>query len=201
MAATNGDLLRCVDTQSYLGETCLNVYYYRVNSIVGLDADYLTAMNTIWEEVVMTPITALQGSNLLHTAREWRNLSNGVDISVITSVVPGQVSESSSAPSFTSYGFMLVRESLVTRNGYKRFAGIPDSFIDGNNYVEDPTWITDVENGLASDLTLGLIGVAAPVIVKRPIDTPAGEYVYSDIGSAAFRGIGTQNTRKQNRGI
>lgn len=201
MPALTGDLIRCVDTQRYLGETCLNVYYYRVTAVAGLFDGYLDDLNADWETRVLTPVTALQTDILVHTQREWRNLSNGVDLFVDSTEVPGQETGSSTAPSFTSYGFMLVRESLVTRNGYKRFAGIPDALIDGNNYVGIASWLTDVEVGLASDLTIGLVSVAEPVIVKRPIDTPAGEYLYSSIGSASFRGIGTQNTRKPGRGI
>ncbi len=201
MAAILGDLIRCVDTQSYLGETVLNVYYYRITAVTGAEDGYLDILNTSWEGEVLDNVVKLQISNLLHTQREWRNLSNGVDLMVDATVVPGGRTESSSAPSFTSYGFMLARESLVTRNGYKRFGGIPDSFIDGNNYVGNAGLITAVESGLAADLMAGITILAEPVIVKRPIETPAGEYLYSSVGSAAFRGIGTQNTRKPGRGI
>lgn len=201
MGAVLGDLIRCVDTQRYLNETILNVYYYRINAVAGLFDPYLDDLDASWEDQVLTPILALQSDTLQHTQREWRNLSNGVDLFVNSTIITGTYTASSTAPSFTSYGFMLLRESLVTRNGYKRFAGIPDPLIDGNSYVGTPSWLTDVENGLAADLYIALAGVAEPVIVKRPIANPAGVYQYSGIGSAQFRGIGTQNTRKQGRGI
>lgn len=203
MAAGMGDLLQLVDNQSYLGQQILNVYYYRVLSPLGLSDGYLADLNGAWEEGILNPILDLQTAALTHNSREWRNLTNGADLFVNSTVIPGANpgTDSGLTPSFTSLGFLLQRESLATRNGYKRFAGIGEALLSGNTYVGGASTITEVENALAADLVLGLVSVAEPVIVKRPIAVPVTSYIYSSIGSASFRGVGTQNTRKKGRGV
>lgn len=203
MAAVLGDLLQLVDNQSYLGQQILNVYYYRVTATLGLADPYLSDLNSYWEDNVLDPIIQIQGDGLVHQSREWRNISNGTDLFVESTAVPGanSVAESSELPSYVSLGFLLQRESLATRNGYKRFAGLTENFVEGNTWTGSTTSIDNIETALAGDLNIGILAVAEPVIVKRPIVVPVGSYIYSSIGSASFRGLGTQNTRKAGRGV
>jgi hypothetical protein len=203
VAASQGDLLQLVDNQTYLGQQILNVYYYRVTPALGITGNYLELLNDYWEDNVLPPICAIQNDGLSHVSREWRNLSNNVDLFTASNVIPGTNAEPGTAqePSFVSAGFILRRESLVTRNGYKRFAGLSENLISGNTWVGGATLLNNIATALAGDLNIGIISSAEPVIVKRPIDPPVGVYQYSSIGSAAFRSIGTQNTRKAGRGI
>lgn len=203
MAAVTGDLIQLVDNQSYLGQQVLNVYYYRIVVITGLDDPYLNDLNTAWATVVLPTILAMQADELLHVSREWRNMSNGVDIFTDTEVIPGDngVPVGDLLPSYVSAGFMLQRDSLVTRNGYKRFAGLFETLVEGNTFLFEPENIEAVEEALAAVLNIGLIPVAAPVIVKRPIEAPVEDYEYSGVQSATFRSLGTQNSRKAGRGV
>lgn len=203
MAAAVGDLIQLVDNQLYLAQQCINVYYYRMTSVVDLGDNYLEDLNTIWEDLVLDEVIGLQSDALTHVSREWKNLSNNLDFFTDNTVVPGFLATpgGENTPSYVSAGFLLQRETLATRNGYKRFAGIPEGSISGNTYVGSTAVVDAVEAALASDLMAGIVSVAEPVIVKRPIVPPVGVYVYSSIGSAAFRGLGTQNTRKLNRGV
>lgn len=203
VAAGLGDLLQLVDNQSYLGQQVLNVYYYRVVAITGLTSNYLEVLNNHWEEGVLSKILKVQVDDLKHVSREWRNMSNNTDLYTNTTVVEGDVTASAAmlTPSFVSLGFLLRRESLATRNGYKRIAGLPDDAIDGNAWTGTNSDIVAIENALAADLSEGLTTLVEPVIVKRPIVAPVGSYVYSSIGAAEFRGIGTQNSRKAGRGV
>lgn len=203
MAATLGDLIQLVDNQSYLGQQVLNVYYYRVTAVLGIADPYLEQLNAWWEDTVLAAVLKVQVDALTHNSREWRNLSNNTDLFSANDVIPGEVSVSDavSMPSFASLGFLLRRESLVTRNGYKRFAGLPDDAVSGNTWTGSVGDLTGIEVALASDLQIGLVAVAEPVIVKRPITAPVASYDYASIGSAQFRGIGTQNSRKAGRGV
>lgn len=203
MAASDGDLIQLVDNQRYAGQQCLNVYYYRVTAPLGLSDGYLADINDWWDDNVLSKIKVVQNVAVEHLSREWRNLSNGTDLFVDSTLVGGEHSATASTilPSFISFGFLLQRESLVTRNGYKRFVGVTDDQVSGNDYVGDTGDMDDIATALASDVTIGLATLAEPVIVKRPIVVPVSSYVYSSIGSATFRGIGTQNTRKAGRGV
>lgn len=203
MAVVQGDLIQCIDYQEYLGQQLLNVYYYRFIPLTAIMDGGLSLFNDAWEAAVLDKVRAIQLTVVQHTSREWKNLSNGVDLFVDGTVVNGLRSGDANAyePSFVSAGFILRRESLVTRNGYKRIGGLSSSDINGNDWVGEGTAIPEIEVALASDLSVGLIPSLEPIIVKRPIVPPVESYQYASIGSSSFRGIGTQNTRKKGRGI
>lgn len=203
MAVANGDLIQVIDNQSYLGQQVLNVYYYRWNSAPSVDNSYLSLINDSFETRVIEPILDLQNNGLTHVSREWKNLSNNLDIFTDGTVLTGSnaSTESSRLPSYVSIGFMLQRDSLVTRNGYKRFAGLTDADVSGNTYVGGAPSVEAVELALASSLAAGVLEVAYPIIPKRPLVPPVGSYVYSSVQSARFRSIGTQNSRKAGRGV
>lgn len=203
VAASLGDLIQVTDFQTYLEQQLLNVYYYRITSITGLDDTYLPILADWFDENVVSPVSECQISLLSHVSREWRNLTNGSDLYTLNDVIDGNIPTGSGAPlpSYVSLGFILRRESLVTRNGYKRIGGIHEGNVSGNDVVNLDAELAAVEDALASDITLGLVTVAEPIIVKRPIVVPVEEYEYSSIGSAQFRLLGTQNSRKRGRGI
>lgn len=203
VVAALGDLLQITDFQTYLSQQVLNVYYYRVTSITGLDGGYLEAIGDWFKDNVLAAVVNVQVDGLLHVTRDIRNLSNGVDLYTDSEVIPGagDVSATSFSPSYVSLGFLLRRESLTTRNGYKRIAGVPEQNITGNQWDGPTDVLSDIEIALAMDVVIGLATIAEPVIVKRPIDVPVGEYEYSSVGSASFRGLGTQNSRKPGRGV
>ncbi len=89
----------------------------------------------------------------------------------------------------------------MTRNGYKRFAGLSEANVSGNTLVGLDTPVANLQTALAADIMLSVVSVAEPVIVKRPIVAPVTSYLYSSIGSATFRSVGTQNSRKAGRGV
>lgn len=204
VALSLGDLIEIVDYQTYLGEAVLNVYYYLSQNANVVDSDYLESLSTAFTGGVLAAVTELQVEGLLHANRTIKNLSNGVDFFVDTDVVTGQIAAplATYMPSYVSAGFMLVRSNLNTRNGYKRFSGLTEGNVQGNDLVSFGTSVDDIEDSLAQELITLLSDTFIPVIVKRPIPAPGGaDAITNPISSSAFRGIGTQNTRKPGRGI
>lgn len=199
MAAGLGDLIQVIDNQTYLGQNLLNAYYYRVTSLTGLAGDYLEVLADWFEEDIMTVIRSFQSNTLVHTTLSLRNLSNNLDfyevnVNATGSENPGAGAE---APSFVTVGFQLIRETLATRNGYKRYSGLIEQRLSGNTYAFSSGVQANVENALAADIVLGLVTVAEPVIYRRSGPAPVGtSYTYASIGDAVYRGVGTQNTRK-----
>jgi hypothetical protein len=194
-----GDLLQIIDHQTYLGEDLMNVYYYRWFSAPALDNVVYTDLLDDFKEVVQDKVREVQVTALEHTTLEIKNLSNGVDFAVIpidlTGVIPA--SEDALLPSYITIGFRLLRDSLVTRNGSKRYSGIIETAVEGNEFVGYTTAIANMETALADNLHTGIIETCAPIIVKRPIEPPVGtSYIYSSVSSVLFGGLGTQNTRK-----
>lgn len=206
MASVLGDLWQVTDFQLYLEQQVLNVYFYRVTSVTGVNDDGYDDMLDWFETNIITPVRAIQIPALNHFQLEIRNLSNGVDITTRAEDLDGTRSAGSPTPtpSYVSAGFKLIRESLVTRNGYKRYAGISEGDTTGNEFALAGSSLTDdIEAALASDVVLGLVTVAEPVIVHHPIGTPpVTSYTYSSIGDAAVKPtLGSQNTRKPGRGV
>lgn len=203
MAANQGDLLQLTTVATYYGQQCLNVYYYRYQPVAPSADDVYEAIVDWFVDNVLEQVRQIQNVNLTYTGIEVRNLSNGVDFYNLA-ITPGTLSGTVTGeglPSYVTYGFRLNRESLATRNGYKRFSGVSESQGSGNSYTPPAGNITNLTGELAEDIVIGLVTIAEPVIVKRPISVPAGAYVYSGISSADFRGVGTQNTRKPGSGI
>lgn len=199
MAASLGDLIQIVDNQTYLGESLLNVYYYRVTSITGLSEPYLEALADWFTENVVEEVRRIQNQYLTHTVLQVRNLSNNLDFyeDPIQQVGYIGVAPDGALPSWMTVNFKLVRESLATRNGSKRYSGLVESLSAGNAYSLTEPQKEAISAVLAEDILLGVVTVAEPVIVRRPIDPPVGtSYTYASIGSALYTKFGTQNTRK-----
>lgn len=199
MGVALGDLLQIIDHQTYLGEDLMNVYYYRYFSAPSVDNAIYGELLDDFQEVVVARIIPAQVVELVHTTTEIKNLSNGVDFAVLESGVTGQApgGTGNGEPSFVTLSFAMLRDSLVTRNGAKRIGGIPDPWVEGNDWIGSPTIIGDIQNCISEPLHAGLLEVASPVIVKRPITPPVGStYVYSSVTAGLFLRVGTQNTRK-----
>lgn len=204
VAIAVGDLLQITDSQTYLGEQLLNIYYYQVDAIGSTPDDNYEDLVEGFNLEVVAAMQAVQVTSLLHTSRTLKNLTNGLDFFVDTSVIPGLVAATSGQllPSYVSLGFMLLRSTLSVRNGYKRIGGLTDQFVDGNTSTYPLIDIDEIEENLANSITTVDGATMSPVIVKRPIPAPGeGDPILSAVASAQFRGLGTQNTRKPGRGI
>lgn len=199
MGIGTGDLLQIVTNQKYLGEDVLNVFYYRYFSAPTVDDGIYTELLNDFNDNIITKIRQIQVDGLVYDTVQVKNVSNNINFAVLPlgshGVIPA--SDEAQLPSYISAGFMLLRDSLVTRNGYKRFAGLIDTAVEGNEWVGYTVAINDLLSALAAPLYAGLVQVAAPVIVKRPITPPVGTgYVYSSVAGVLFKGVGTQNSRK-----
>lgn len=204
--AAEGDLIQINDFQTYLGQELLNTYYYRLTLGGSTLANPYSTMASSFANDVISPLVGMQSALVEHTVLELRNLSNGIDIYSVPIGFTGAVSASiaTTLPSYVALNIKLVRESLATRNGSKRIGGLAETSVSGNAFnFASPLIKNNILTALAADLVDGPVAIAAPVIVKRPIASPAGlGYVFANIGSATTNEIvTTQNTRKVGHGI
>jgi hypothetical protein len=203
VAASLGDLIQIVANQRYLEQKCINVYFYRVTAPAGLADGYLDAFHTAFLAQVLDDVRGVQANLLNYESIIYRNLSNGIDLLEESVDLDGEVATTSATamPSFVALTWLLRRESLATRNGYKRFAGVNDATVDGNSVNISSTLLDAVSDALSEDLMAGIAVLGEPVIVRKPLLVPAGTgYTYASIGDASFLGVSTQNTRKRGRG-
>lgn len=203
MSAALGDLLSITVKASLFGEDVYNIFYYRVTSVTGIDSSGYVPLVDEFVTQVLTPQRALQSDDVIYQEALLKNLTNGVDFafaSFAPASIGGTVAQPS-MPSFLTLSFRLQRESLATNNGGKHIAGVPEGFVTGNTFVGSSSLLTDYADALAADIVVGLVTLCEPVIVKRPIPVPATiGYVYSSVGGADYRKVGTQNSRKPGSG-
>lgn len=201
--AEGGDIIRITDRQVCLGQQMLNVYFYQLQNDGTFLSGYLDTIALHFTEAVVTPVAVIQDDQLTHTELFLENLTNGVDILTYTDGYPiqGTITAVDLMPPFVSLGFQLLREERNTRNGYKRIGGISESIVTSGIYSGDPTWVTDIENGMKADLVEGLATLCHPIILHHPFTVPLTSPVFSNVGDCVFRGVGTQNTRKFGRGV
>lgn len=199
MAVNTGDLIQIIDNQTYLGEDLMNVYYYRWFSTPSVDNSVYIPLLESFETKVVDQVIKAQNEFVEHTTLSIRNLTNNLDYAELTVAKDGllDVDPANTLQSYVTLGFQLIRDSLATRNGYKRISGLIESQVEGNTFVGSLDYIGDIIGGMQDFLTIGILDVAAPIIVKRPINPPVTvPYVYSSVASVLFKGLGTQNSRK-----
>lgn len=198
MAAAMNDIVRVIHNQSLAGQTVQNVYFYRVVTLTGLEGAYLEVVRDWFLDEVLPPIQVMQSTALTYIGLNIQNVTNGIDFLDYAFVQPyGGTVVNDTLPPYATYTFRLIRETLVTRNGYKRFAGVFENA--QNNGVLNPAYaapINDIAVALAADIQPppSIVPLLAPVIVRK--DSTGVITAVNDVGGSDFRGIGTQNTRK-----
>lgn len=203
MGVALGDLLQISCFQEFLGEQMMNVFYYRYFSAPSVDNTIYEELADDFSDIVITAMRGIQVVQVEYTKLQVKNLSNGIDFHERDLDFTGTISATTDQlePSFMALAWQLVRDSLVTRSGSKRVGGLIEGSIAGNEFVGSYTQIDPITAAFGANLHAGIIEVAAPVIVKRPIPVPAGSsYLYSSVTDVIFKGVSSQNTRKKGRG-
>lgn len=206
-----GDVYQIVDTQVQDGQTMLNVYFYKVQSMSVTDNTAADVAQAFIDHV-LPDVVAVQSTVVLHTQIEAKNLFNEADAHTIAISAAGEAGGSDAFGTFEAFGFQLIGDNHAVRNGAKRVPGVFETgVVDG--VVTSSTLITAL-NALAaiyfSNMPWGLLAaeILIPVIVKRIHDgseyrlpTNSGEAVTSRIVDSGWSPLVTsQVSRKVGRG-
>lgn len=190
------------------GSEILNVQHYIITAMETIAddlSDYAEPMFNLWANTV---------SIMQHSSLTWQRCElyevNGLDFGIYAAPTPvpgGQTGDV--LPSFVSVKVQQVRQSRLTRHGWKRFSGIPEAGANGDTLA--PTyrgnWQTVMETLFPTTFTLdsvefpGTRSITFQPIIWGGNDPayPAGRY--SAIANVVVSNIlTTQNTRKRGRG-
>lgn len=190
-----GDLLRFTVRYTVLGQLCLNVFYYVVKStnVAGSLQDALVAFSlqfqTSYEDIVSNQATFDQ--------LDVENVTDGVSFASTPLLWSGN--ESGSAMSaYYAAGVRLNRASKITRNGYKRIAGLAEPSIANGDYESGYlNRLSAFADDCATDITqtpfTDLVDLQ-PVIASFNADGTLR--ATNAISSAVPYGPTTQNSRK-----
>lgn len=202
-----GDIIRITDVQTLDGYSreMLNVYYFQVVTItseVPLPV-YGEDLQAAFNAHIIARVKAVQSTALKHIRVDMLNMTNLNEeyshtwTTPIAGVTPGDY-----GPGNLTYSFRLQRYDRITRNGRKSIPGVPESAHYAGRLLA-PDYLTDISalsavlgtfmtvEGDSVDATLN------PVIVRVPANPGVPVTQFSPVVQAAFRGFGTQNSRKE----
>ncbi len=193
MPTFSNSLFEIRTRQDYLGQECINTYYYsddETGPAVGI-----AAIATQFNADVLREVEDVQSDEVVGIDLRVRKIGGTVEELVDISTQFG-TRMGNPSPSFNAWGFSFFRTSIDVRNGAKRIAGLSETDTDQN----EPTaamlaLLADLALVFAAKLILGNAAELSPVIFRR------GSFVDPDwigtlIAGAAFRKLTSQVSRK-----
>jgi len=172
MAISVGDVIKISDCQTLFGQSLCNIFYYVVTVWTG-NAD-IDDIISDWITFVLPGITPIQHVDLTHVNIAAENVTTGLEFGAQAISVAGQIASAPSMPSYVAGSFRLERATRLTRPGFKRIAGIPESLVDDNDFDVALAAVINAAGSMAA--TLGMVtpapgdGTLVPSIVGRQPD-------------------------------
>lgn len=176
MAISTGDVLRVKTYTDFLGVTALNIYHILVitaDATNGLEPEQWAQG---WAESFEDVIKVMRTSNAIVNRVVVENLSDPL---FSFGEYPCEIAGSQAADAYASFGALAYRQNVgtrVTRNGYKRFVGVPENNV--SNGVYSPTFLD-----LCSDLELFFGGGIQSLVTPFPL--PIGTFYHVVLKSTA----------------
>lgn len=188
------------DIQSYIGSQVLNVYFYR-NTVVGTNPLPAAALNTEFQETIVTLRVPIQANALLNTGVEVVNLRELTDYSLDNSVTPATGSiVSQGTPPFVALSFRAARANPGQRYAFKRIGGLTETLVEGNTVnASFLTAVNTFANALGTVMTAADGSQWTPVQVERPFFYGELPNVLRTLSGTIWsqRGIVSQASRSQ----
>lgn len=206
-----GDILELVLRSHWndSGDENLNVFHYEVTEQTGLSELWQIGQGIIdsWAGELTSYFQDVTSSQIVFDGMDIRNLTDTSEIFTgnFTDPFAGGVT-GDVLPPFASWGFLYRRATTVTRNGYKRFPGVPESLqangVATSAAIEDLTALAAILNSPleASGVTPGVYDITMLTRIVRK-DENGALVLFQPVTAVDYRGIGTQNTRKLGRGM
>lgn len=194
------DILQYTEFQRQANQPLLNVYYLQVHDIVG-SPTYEQLGDSLVNDYWTLRRRALTSNLLTFERYEIRNLTNGIDFFEKDVNDPGTAT-GDAMPPYATVTIKLVRSTLITRNGYKRYAGIPEGAQNNGTLTGGAltNW-TGVADEIADEETYTFMGDevrVVPIIVGTDPFTGGKDLTKINPVASALPNarLGTQNTRK-----
>lgn len=184
----------------------LNVYHYRVRTVSAptLISDDPEGWAQAFSDSVMDACRDIQTNGVNHVRIDINNLmAYATDFTSLTYVspLPGLVAQEYTSAA-TAWSYQLIRTTRVTRHGHKRIAGVPESWVNNNVLLPaNAALVNGFSANLQSPIVMTVDGTVLvqldPVIIRKGATVGVPPTAVNLVSDAAYRGIGSQNTRKQ----
>lgn len=197
----SGDIWQVRAEGLYLGQVTNNVFWYRQTTTGNVNDAQRFAEGFNFNKI--GNFLGAQVNTFAWTSVTATNWTTGLEQFIHTMVGRvGSVSTSQGMPSFMAWGFRYNRTNPIYSSGSKRFAGVPESYVDGNTNFLPVEVGTAIEEALRTALTFDGSSAAPVVLVtqlnKQPLPSKMaqGPFTTWDVVTATFTGTTTQRTRK-----
>lgn len=193
---------------STVATAVMNVFQYEYDSPTALDlGDFGQEFIDGWRELLAAVLQPVLSVEVAYPFMDIVNLTNPLEIwsGAFTAPVNGAVT-GDVLPPFATWSFLLKRTNSSTRNGAKRFSGIPESMqITGIPTSAAALLLNDLAGFLGDSLAVSVEDGTPAVVLLNPVivrkDATGALIASQPVSSGQFRQIGTQNSRKFGRGI
>lgn len=193
MPQTGSGIYELVLQQSYVGETCLNVFHYLSN--INED-DNQSQMALAFDGVTLPQIALTQQDTVLYQEIIVRNLTGTLaDVTIVPATATGGVIGTRTT-TFLAMPYRYNRIQKDTRDGSKRFTGVVEENAEVLGFTPAffilmQTLATFLDNGIADGGK-----TFNPIILRKP-SLGAGVWQYSQVSSVtALNRSTTQSSRK-----
>ena len=202
------DIIQIIVTSVLNGDASnpiLNVFWYRQTSepdpVQGFTQANVEALDVDFRATVIAPVKVLSCQAIEFKSALYTNWSKPTRPFVLVNY-SGEAGLASGdwLPATNSWGFRYNRSNNTTRNGYKRFSGVPEAYTaNGAAAPAQAAAYAAAAVGLQDAImfTAGMDTISfVPTIVRK---NAAGNAVdaHQDSQSVSFYGLTTQNTRKR----
>lgn len=189
----SGDRFLLTLNGDYHGILWKNVFGYRHDT----GSSTAAALGSVFDASVLNALRDMQATSCNYNTIEVINLDEPTDFATVIPTITNGTDVGDGLPAFVCTAFLIARQSRLVRNGWKRFTGVTEPMVDGQNLAS--AYQTKA-NALAGQLTtyLGTVEGDAwyPQIVRRTIVNGVTQYTFFEAGTVSFSKISTQNTRK-----
>ena len=198
MAIEVGDVYRCNLFGNFLGQDILNVIFYQLETL-GTELSLADELGDHIRDDLAGFLGNISSQSMFYTRVDTINMRDLADFNETNMSIQG-VTAGDPMPSFVAYNFRLERTAFNQRYGYKRFAGVPESYATGNgtNLAPDNVNVLGIYNALLGHTTNNG-SVFKGFVASRPLvlgENPSGR----TFDEVLLRGLTTQNTRKAGAG-
>lgn len=193
-----GDVYQVRLFSEYLQEPIVNIFHYAV-TVAPTDVPESADVISQFRATVMNLLIEVTSTGMRFDRVEAYNIRDVVDFDSV--LFAGQTDEfgkvsGEALPAFFNYKYQYQRVAVGQRYGYKRFCGVPESFVDGNNVsATGQTLVNDLAVELGRTLVTTTSAEAVPYVARRPIVVGINPPGYGT-NKARFLGFSTQNSRK-----
>lgn len=188
--------LTTVARQANIVDDILNVFHYHNNDATALSNATINLLLADFIANVLPSILAFQSDQIVYLEVRGEQVGGVTFGSQPLGSTDGDIS-GSALPPYVAYEFIYRRATALTRNGFKRFAGVIEEAIDQGGNVTGTVAgaLTAAETALGQELTADSVAFYRPIILGRPTPSVPGLRV-GEIDAISFQRVTTQNSRK-----